>query len=58
MSVEIDLKFKHLEFVNSAISNSENRSLAIRGWAITLVVAMLALTGSDKSSVGPVIGDE
>ena len=37
-------KLKHLEFIQDAIARMANHSFYLKGWTVTLVVAILALT--------------
>jgi hypothetical protein len=39
----MEKKLKHLEFVQNAINRMANNSFIIKGWCITLVVALIAL---------------
>ncbi|HEC91574.1 MAG TPA: hypothetical protein ENI51_01045 [Candidatus Atribacteria bacterium] len=39
----MDSKHKHLEFIQAIISRMANHSFVVKGWAITLVVALFAL---------------
>ena len=43
-----DEKIKHLEFIQSVISRMSQNSFAIKGWAITLVSAILVVTHEFK----------
>lgn len=42
--------FKHLEFIQATISRKAQNSFAYKGWAITLVSAIIALSQSNNSS--------
>lgn len=39
----MEKKLKHLEFIQNAINRMANNSFIIKGWCITLVVALIAL---------------
>lgn len=41
-------KIKHLEFIQSIINRMNSNSFAIKGWAITIVSALLALYASSS----------
>jgi hypothetical protein len=41
----MDDKRKHLEFIREAIARLANNSFAYKGWAVIIVVAVLALLG-------------
>jgi hypothetical protein len=47
----MDKKIKHLEMIQMTISKFDNNSFLLRGWAVTLVTAAIALNTkqSDKS---------
>ena len=40
----LEAKLKHLEFIQSAINRMATTSFLLKGWAITIVGALLALT--------------
>lgn len=40
----MDSKHKHLEFIQAIINRMANHSFLIKGWTITLVVALFALS--------------
>ena len=40
----METKLKHLEFIQSAINRMANNSFLLKGWAVTLVGALFALT--------------
>jgi hypothetical protein len=42
---------KHLEFIQSTISRLNSNSFLVKGWAITIVSAVLALFASTKNEV-------
>ncbi|MDR0895274.1 MAG: hypothetical protein LBN06_08275 [Prevotellaceae bacterium] len=43
----MDEKLKHLEFIQNVITRMNSNSFLIKGWAITLVSALFALTAKD-----------
>ena len=47
----MDNKRKHLELISSVINRLAGNSFLIKGWAITLVAALLALAAKDKEAV-------
>jgi len=42
-------KIKHLEFIQNAISRMAQNSFLLKGWAITIIVALFALAAKDSS---------
>lgn len=46
-------KHKHLEFIQAVINRMANHSFLIKGWTITLIVALFALSSrnSDKNYI-------
>ena len=40
----METKIKHLEFIQSTINRMANNSFLLKGWAVTLVGALFALT--------------
>jgi len=42
-------KVKHLEFIQNAINRMANTSFLLKGWTVTLVVALLALAAKDSN---------
>lgn len=44
-----DAELKHLEFIQSVIARLANNSFLLKGWSVTLVAAILALTVRDSS---------
>ena len=44
MSNHIEIKLKHLEFVQAAINRMANNSFLLKGWAVTLTGGLFALT--------------
>ncbi len=54
-ALKVDSKFKHLDFVQSVIIRMNSNSFMIKGWAITLLTAFLALVaGSGKTQLMPI----
>ena len=52
----MDDKRKHLEFIQGVINRHNSNSFRIKGWAITITAAILALTGTIKEpSLGSTI---
>jgi len=45
-----DDKLKHLEFVQNIITRMNTNSFQIKGWAVTIVSAILAIYASTKNS--------
>jgi len=45
--MSIEAKLKHLEFIQKTITRMANNSFLLKGWAITLVVAIFGLNKSD-----------
>lgn len=45
----MDAKLKHLEFIQAVISRMAGNSFLLRGWSVTLVVAVLALANGQDS---------
>jgi len=41
--------FKHLEFIQTTISRKAQNSFTYKGWAITLITAVLALSDKNKT---------
>ena len=46
---EIAIKMKHLEFVQNVISRMNKNSFQLKGWAITILSALLALFASNNN---------
>ncbi len=46
----MDNKIKHLEFIQAIITRMNSNSFMIKGWAITLVSALFALSASNTNS--------
>jgi hypothetical protein len=42
-----DAELKHLEFIQGVIARLANNSFLLKGWSVTLVAAILALTVQD-----------
>jgi hypothetical protein len=50
MSVNtFDRKIKHLEFIQNVINRMNNNSFMMKGWAVTLVAALFALSDKDNN---------
>jgi len=45
----METKLKHLEFLQNIISRMANNSFLLKGWAVTLIVAMLSLSKDNIS---------
>ena len=45
-----DNKSKHLEFIQKTITRMADHSFVLKGWSVTLVVALLALATKDADS--------
>ncbi len=45
----MDNKIKHLEFIQSIINRMAGNSFIMKGWAITLVAALFALSSKDAN---------
>lgn len=43
-----DVKMKHLEFIQNIISRMNSNSFVIKGWVVTLIAAVFALTAGLK----------
>jgi len=43
----MEQKLKHLEFIQNVITRMANNSFLLKGWAITLIVAMIGLSKDD-----------
>lgn len=49
----MDAKIKHLEFIQSVITRMNSNSFLIKGWSLTLVSALFALSAKDANvSIG------
>lgn len=42
-------KLKHLEFIQTVINRMAGNSFLLKGWSVTLVVALLALSAKDAN---------
>lgn len=47
----MDKKYKHLELVQGVINRMASNSFMLKGWAVTLVVAIFALVGEDTGKL-------
>lgn len=45
----MESKFKHLEMIQSIIQRMANNSFLLKGWTITLIVAIFALSDNDMN---------
>lgn len=45
----MERKLKHLEFIQEAIYRMASNSFMLKGWAVTLVVALFALSAKDSN---------
>lgn len=45
----MEAKIKHLEMIQGIISRMANCSFVLKGWAVTIVVALFALAGKDAN---------
>lgn len=48
-------KLKHLEFIQAAIARMSQKSFLIKGWSVTLAVAVIALDSISWWSIIPLI---
>jgi len=46
----LENKLKHLEFIQSVISRMSGNSFLLKGWSVTLVAALFALSAKDSDS--------
>ena len=44
---------KHLDFIQAVVARLATYSLTLKGWAVTLVAALIALGGQGADKVGP-----
>ena len=47
----VEQKIKHLEFIQSAISRMAQNSFLLKGWSVTLIGAVFALTFKEMSNL-------
>ena len=45
-----DHKLKHLEFIQAVINRMAGNSFLLKGWSVTLIVALFALAAKDANS--------
>lgn len=45
----MDKKIKHLELIQGVILRMSNNSFALKGWTVSLIVAMFALASKDSN---------
>lgn len=48
-------KLKHLEFIQSIITRMANNSFILKGWAVTLVAGIFALSNKDTNQLYSII---
>ena len=46
-----DYKIKHLEMIQSIVSRMATNSFALKGWAVTLVVGIFAISAKESNSM-------
>lgn len=51
MTENIEFKVRHLEMIQSLISRMASNSFMLKGWAITLVAGIFALSAKDTNSL-------
>lgn len=49
-------KLKHLEFIQNVITRMNSNSFQIKGWAVTIVSALLAIYASSKNNYFIMVG--
>ena len=49
ITVYMEAKLKHLEFIQGLITRLNNNCFLIKGWAVTLVAALFALAAKDAN---------
>lgn len=49
-------KLKHLEFIQNVITRMNSNSFQIKGWAVTIVSALLAIYASSKNNYFILVG--
>ena len=45
----MDMKLKHLEFIQAAISRMAGNAFLLKGWSVTLAAALFALSAKDAN---------
>src|SRR6266852_3616424 len=45
----MDMKLKHLEFIQAVIGRMASNSFLLRGWSVTLAAALFALSAKDTN---------
>ena len=45
------MKLKHLEFIQGIITRMANNSFMLKGWAVTLVAGIFALSSKDSDQL-------
>ncbi len=51
IKMEMEKEMKHLEFVQNVITRMNTNSFQVKGWAITIVSALLALFANSSNSI-------
>lgn len=46
---DLEVKIKHLEFIQAVITRLNTNSFAIKGWAITLIASLFALAAANAN---------
>ena len=49
------MKLKHLEFIQGIITRMANNSFMLKGWAVTLVAGIFALSSKDSDQLYSII---
>jgi hypothetical protein len=52
----MEQKLKHLEFIQSVIARMNGNSFLLKGWCVTLVAALMALSAKDSDKTYLLIG--
>ena len=47
----MEMKLKHLEFIQGIITRMANNSFMLKGWAVTLVAGIFALSSKDSDQL-------
>jgi hypothetical protein len=50
MEAGLDKKIAHLTFIQGVINRMGNNSFLLKGWCVTLIAAMFALSSKDSNS--------
>lgn len=51
----MEMKLKHLEFIQGIITRMANNSFMLKGWAVTLVAGIFALSSKDSDQLYSII---